>query len=398
MRFPMRWLSLPAIVGRSLAFPLLLSAAAAQAAAGWLIAAPTETVRGGGRIVLEAVRPDAGTPWPAALHLRLHDARGRVERVELHAADDAAGALRRAYAANLPALEEGVLRADLAELSSNRLALIVTAAAATDPLERMAAPGEPAADAAAAPARFDPIPESEPALSANEPMYFVLGSRGGLDARFQLSFKYRLFDEKSAPARLFAPFGRLHLGYTQTSLWDLSGDSRPFRDTSYRPSLFWQGRLEAGRGGAWLPGFLRGGYEHESSGKDGARSRSVDTLFLQPAWRADLAGGKTLIFAPKLYAYLDRDDNPDIARYRGHIDWMLRYGNERGWVTSVRLRRGTGGYGSGQADLSWPLRDPLFSRTGGFLHVQLFTGYGETLLDYNVKRPLQLRVGFSIVR
>lgn len=376
---------------------LLLLPAAAARAAGWLIATPAELVRGGEMLVLEAVRPDAATPWPDALRLRLRDDQGQVVHVELRAADDgAADAARRAYAARLPALAEGVLRADLADRPSNRLALIVRAGQPGDPLERMAAPaGDTAATAAL---RLDPLPEGEPALSANEPMYFVVGTRGGLNARFQLSFKYRLFDEKSMPAHLIPALGRMHIGYTQTSLWDLDGHSRPFRDTSYRPSLFWQGKLDEGRGGAWRPSYLRGGYEHESNGRDGARSRSIDTLFLQPAWRTDFADGRTLFFAPKFYAYLDRDDNRDIARYRGHADWVLRYGDERSWVVSARLRRGTAGHGSGQVDLSLPLRDPLFARVGGFLHVQLLSGHGETLLDYDVKRPPQLRIGFSIVR
>ncbi len=115
-------------------------------------------------------------------------------------------------------------------------------------------------------------------------------------------------------------------------------------------------------------------------------------------WRRDLADGSSLIFAPKFYNYLEKEDNPDIARYRGHADWILRYGHERGWMLGARLRQGTGGYASGQLDLSVPLREPLFSRTGGFLHFQLFSGYGESLLDYNIRQDPTLRVGFSIVR
>ena len=33
----------------------------------------------------------------------------------------------------------------------------------------------------------------------------------------------------------------------------------------------------------------------------------------------------------------------------------------------------------------------------GYLHVQFFTGYGESLLDYNVRNKSQLRIGFAIV-
>lgn len=372
---------------------------AAQAAPGWLIATPDESVRSGAAVDLEVVRPDAATPWPDTLRLRLQRRDGAAELVLLRAAATPADALRRSYAVQLPLLAEGVLRAELAELASNRLALIVTPAAQGNAIERMAAPADlRAGDSALSGRHFDPLPENEPALSANEPLYFLVGARDGLDARFQLSFKYRMFDAQSRPARLFAPLGQMHLGYTQTSLWDLAGDSKPLRDTSYRPSLFWQGRIGDASAGGLAPVFLRGGYEHESNGRDGSRTRSIDMLFLQPAWRKDFADGQTLLFAPRFQAYFNRDDNPDIAHYRGYADWMLRYGNEDGWVASARLRRGSGGQGSAQIDLSYPLREPLFSRVGGFLHFQVFSGYGQTLLDYDVKRPPQLRVGFSIVR
>jgi outer membrane phospholipase A len=33
----------------------------------------------------------------------------------------------------------------------------------------------------------------------------------------------------------------------------------------------------------------------------------------------------------------------------------------------------------------------------GYFHVQFFAGYGESILDYNVQRKSQLRVGFAIV-
>lgn len=374
---------------RRAAFACTLFLAGAAQAAGWLIAAPTENVRGGDAFALDVVRPDAAAPWPETLRMRVQRPDGGEEVVELQGDAAAADGARRSYRGRLPA-GSGLLRVTLAELPSNRLALIAAAEALPDAVAQMSAPV-----AAGAP-RFDPLPEEEPSLSANEPMYIVFGARDGLDARFQLSFKYRLFDKRSLPARLAPALGHLHFGYTQTSLWDLHGDSKPFRDTSYRPSLFWQGRVGDGNGAG--PSFLRGGYEHESNGRDGERSRSIDTLFVQPAWRKDFTDGRTLLLAPKFYSYLERDDNRDIAHYRGYADWLLRYGDENGWVLSTRLRRGTAGHGSAQLDLSHPLREPLFSRVGGFLHVQLFSGYGETLLDYNVKHDPQLRVGFSIVR
>jgi outer membrane phospholipase A len=102
-------------------------------------------------------------------------------------------------------------------------------------------------------------------------------------------------------------------------------------------------------------------------------------------------------FMPKFYSYLEKDENPDIAQYRGYADWQLRYDAAGEWVTTLIGRYGTSGKGSLQVDLSKRLRDLRFGPVGGYFHVQYFTGYGESILDYNVRRPSQLRIGFAIV-
>lgn len=259
----------------------------------------------------------------------------------------------------------------------------------------MASASEPAVGVAEPVPRLEPMPSDEPVLSVHEPIFLVVGLRNGQSARFQFSFKYRMFDPESTPVQWLQALGKLHFGYTQTSLWDLDADSKPFYDTSFRPSVFWQSKLDEDVTG---PSYLRGGYEHESNGKDDASSRSLDIAYIQPVLHKDFADGNSLFFAPRIYGYIDRTDNPDIARYRGHVDWIARYGTELGWVLSGRMRVGTAGYGSAQIDLSAPLRKPLFSRTGGFLYFQLLAGYGESLLDYNRKNLTQLRVGYAIVR
>jgi phospholipase A1/A2 len=233
----------------------------------------------------------------------------------------------------------------------------------------------------------------EPPLTENEPVYFGVGTRGGGSARFQLSFKYRLFDRTLGWGREAPWLAGFYFGYTQTSLWDLSGNSKPFRDTSYRPSLFWSWERTDDK--TWINA-LRGGLEHESNGKDGAQSRSINTLFVRPAWRHDFENGKRLEFAPKLYGYLDKADNPDIQRYRGYVDWQLRYGDDvRSWRAMARI--GTADKGSLTLDWFERTRVLGFGPVSGYFHVQFFTGYGEDLLDYNVRRKSQLRLGLAIV-
>ena len=161
------------------------------------------------------------------------------------------------------------------------------------------------------------FPANEPALSVNEPMYFVIGSR--TTARFQFSFKYRLFDPDSLPVEWFSPLSGLHFGYTQTSLWSLGEDSAPFHDTSYRPSLFWQS-ASLGKGGL-TPDLLRGGYEHESNGKDGTSSRSIDTLFVLTTQTAHF-------FIERGFALTSPDVLPPVKRQH--------YNPERGSKVLVR--------------------------------------------------------------
>jgi len=239
----------------------------------------------------------------------------------------------------------------------------------------------------------------QPALQTHEPMYFVVGRRNSdTTARFQLSFKYRLFDERSWPSRYF-PVDKLYVGYTQTSLWDLSGDSSPFRDTTYRPSLFYdEPNWWRSDDGSQDLGYAVG-LEHESNGRSEPDSRSINTIFVQPTWRKFLTDSKWYVsVSPKLWAYLEKDDNPDIEEYRGYGDLNLRLGRVDGWLFAAKLRKGTTHMGSVELDASYPIRRPFFANAGGYIHFQYFNGYGESLLDYDIKGPSQFRVGVSIVR
>jgi outer membrane phospholipase A len=242
--------------------------------------------------------------------------------------------------------------------------------------------------------RRSAVERYEPPLSENDPMYFVIGARDGWNARFQLSFKYRLFDQTSGYGAERPWLSALYFGYTQNSLWDLSSESRAFRDTSYQPSLFW--KWERTDDKTWLD-VARLGIEHESNGTAGLRSRSIDILFGRPEWHWRFRDEHRLEFTPKIYRYLDKSDNPDIHRYRGYVDWRVRYDAAGEWIATTVTRVGASGRGSLLVDLSKRARDIRFGPIGGYFHLQFFTGYGEDILDYDVRRKSQLRLGFAIV-
>lgn len=232
------------------------------------------------------------------------------------------------------------------------------------------------------------------AVSTHEPVYFAVGTKDGTHARFQISFKYRLFtpDPGAEPGFL----DHLYLGYTQTSLWDLDGNSKPFIDTTYNPSLFWrQDKLVATQQERLFLG-LAAGVEHKSNGKSGPDSRSLNDAFLQPEFNYRFAGGSTLTFAPRLKAYFSTSDNPDYADYAGRVDWKLRWAQDEGLTLGGLYRQGKHGRNAWQLDAAWPLRrTPL--NMNGYLYVQYFKGYGDTLLGYDQKSSPRVRVGLALV-
>src|SRR5450830_971160 len=370
-----------------------------QAADKWLIATQTEAINTGQKINVEVVKPASVATWPDKLHLKLSGS-GLTEEVELTAATKQPDDVRHIYSGVPKEKFVGVVRTELSDQASNRLVVIASSDDEISHLEVAATtPGSNSEklQEAGLPKVVIAQPGEEPPLSANEPIYFIVGSNSerDFDARFQISFKYRPFDPDSAMAQ-YAPFlSNMYFAYTQTSLWDIGGRSSPFKDTSYRPSLYYKWAT-SGRG--LMPDEWKAGLEHESNGQAGVDSRSLNIGFVRPIWNIDLANGKRLTLQPKFYDYIEKSDNPDIQKYRGYVDWQARYGREDGLILAGLYRQVTGGYASGQIDMSYPISDKIFARTGTFLHLQLLSGYGETLLEYNQDHDTQLRIGLSVAR
>jgi hypothetical protein len=221
-------------------------------------------------LVSESGRAEAGTPFqlvlagpegaalPEEIGVRVRIGVAETD-LKMQAASPAENGRRR-YAAVMPASAGGPVALRVADPPSNVVVLIVVRSDAVQSLTGAAAG------------------EQEPPLSENEPMYFVVGARERWTARFQISFKYRLFDYDAGFGKERPWLTGLYFAYTQTSLWDLEGESAPFFDTSYRPSLFWRWLRTDQQ--TWIDG-VRIGVEHESNGQSGIESRSINHfLFL----------------------------------------------------------------------------------------------------------------------
>ena len=325
--------------------------------------------------------------WPVELQGAV------VERAQLAAG----GAVRRDFILRLPPDARGRLVLEIDRPAPARCVLDVSASV----------PGL----AGAAPA-VPPVPTgsfAQPVVaqiertvagrfSTHEPIYFIYG-RDAPGAKFQFSFKYRLLSDSGVLAAGVPALRGLHLAYTQRSLWDIQAKSSPFFDTSYMPELIgeWQTARFLNPGPVqWLGQQLS--LQHESNGRGGPTSRSVNTVYYRPGVIVGDINGWNLILSPKFYVYVgDLSNNPDISKYRGYGEFRAAFGKNERFGLSFMGRLGEhGDKGSMQFDLTLPLRSRLLDFASYFM-VQYFDGYGESLLEYN-QHSSTVRAGFSLVR
>jgi len=209
-----------------------------------------------------------------------------------------------------------------------------------------------------------PQTPSEPTLPAPVPL-------DKLEAEIQLSFKTK------AAENLFGSQSDLWFAYTQQSQWQVYNGqiSRPFRETNYQPEFFVVIPTHYDLFG--LTGrFVDLGLVHQSNGRANPISRSWNRFYAAFAFER----GNFALIARPWYRFKEdpaSDNNPDITDYMGHGDVTAIYllGKQEFSLTG-RLNVRTG-YGAAEGTWSFPIHQ----RLKGF--VKLFTGYGETMIDYN---------------
>jgi len=208
-----------------------------------------------------------------------------------------------------------------------------------------------------------------------------------IEAKFQISFKTKLVEN------LFGENGDLWAGYTQSSRWQAynAGISRPFRETNYEPEVMLVVRNNYSLFG-WKGRMMGASLNHQSNGRSDPLSRSWNraifsagldrehwALVLRSWYRIEEAAG--------------RDNNPDIGDFVGRGDALLVYnrdGHELSLVGRHSLRGGDRSRGSLQLDWGFPINNLLRG------HVQVFDGYGESLIDYN-HRATYIGLGFALL-
>ena len=240
-------------------------------------------------------------------------------------------------------------------------------------------------------------------FSTYEPIYFLFGAKPGIEStKFQLSFKYRIFDlEEQGFLRTYLPMlEKLHFAYTQTSFWNLESDSAPFEDSRYMPEIFYYNdNIDLGISENLSFGF-QSGYQHESNGRGGNLSRSTNYLYAEPVAAYHIYKDFYIKVAPRVWIYVHNEDenNPDLHHYRGYFNLETKIGSVNGLVLETNFRSAEKG-STWQFDLSYPMKKVLrFDALADFyIHAQYFTGYAENLLDYREKEEI-IRLGLSLIR
>jgi phospholipase A1/A2 len=196
-----------------------------------------------------------------------------------------------------------------------------------------------------------------------------------VEAKFQLSFKTKFAEN------LFGDNGDLWGAYTQSSRWQVYNgeESRPFRETNYEPEVMLVFRNNYSLFG-WKGRMTGIGINHQSNGRSDPLSRSWNRVVLNVGLDRE---NWAFVVRPWLrISDGNDDDNPDIENYIGRGDAMLVYsknGQEFSLLGRHSLRGGDDSHGSLQLDWGFPIDRTLRG------HLQLFHGYGESLIDYNHK-------------
>jgi phospholipase A1/A2 len=143
---------------------------------------------------------------------------------------------------------------------------------------------------------------------------------------------------------------------------------------------------------------VRIGYQHESNGKDGDDSRSLNIAYVRPSFVLGHLNSWILVAIPEFHAYVGGlENNPRLKDYRGYGKLRFVIGKNdgpslmfSGWSGEDFENR------SYQLDLSIPLRF-RFTNIESFVLVQYFDGYGESLRAYDRKSDA-FRLGLGLIR
>jgi phospholipase A1 len=195
----------------------------------------------------------------------------------------------------------------------------------------------------------------------------------------------------------------LWVGYTQQSYWQFFNGSisRPFRTTDHEPEVVYIYPHMIDLPGGWKYRLSGVGLNHQSNGQSLPLSRSWNRVYLMGAAEKDLGGDASLTLQARIWQRLREssgsDDNPGISDFIGRAEvagtWQINKVHSLGMTVRHSLKSDA----RGSVRLEWMKASTAIADSAALrYHVQLFSGYGDSLIDYNRRRNV-LSVGLSLV-
>lgn len=199
------------------------------------------------------------------------------------------------------------------------------------------------------------------------------------EVKFQLSLAFPLWRGIAGDNSV------LGASYTQKSWWQLSNSkaSAPFRETNYEPQLFLGFATDYPFAG-WTLRDVEFGYNHDSNGRADPTSRSWNRLYT----RLMAQNGNLMVEVKPWYVIGSTNDNPDITKYMGYYQLKMGYQLGEAVLSAKGQYNWNTGYGGAELGVSYPVS------THVRVYTQVYSGYGESLIDYNFK---QTRVGVGVM-
>lgn len=192
-----------------------------------------------------------------------------------------------------------------------------------------------------------------------------------VELTYQISFKMKMIEQlMSTPVDLW-------FGYTQNSFWQAynRAASSPFRETNYQPEMMLTTPLSLDLGILDVR-YLTLGLNHQSNGQTAKLSRSWNRVYAEVGAEKGKFG-----VSFRLWKRLDNarsdNDNIDITDFLGHGDLTASYRFDGHEVSLMARRNFSTNHGALRVGWAFPVAANLKG------YVQGFTGYGQSLIDYN---------------
>lgn len=200
------------------------------------------------------------------------------------------------------------------------------------------------------------------------------------EVKFQFSVKADIGDQRNIDFLGIRTF-RLWGAYTQQSNWQVFNfrNSSPFRETIYEPELI----ATLGTGHVSGLKLINLGWVHQSNGRSLPVSRGWYRIYLLGGWEWN----NTTSILGRVWRRIPenplKDDNPDISDYIGRADLVIRWEpRDKSQAIAMLLRNNLSRTDNrGYVQIDWAT--PVTFGDAARIHIQMTSGFGESLTDYN---------------